>query len=132
MGLDVHINNVIKRNSKDQDIAEAIEYYVKLLKTLDISYIVIGSTAVQTYLPYFHRIPHDFDITLPQDQIFKLKDFSENDEFLKFESNDLACKLFYKNTTYMHLIPDRMNYLDKITNKIFTTFRVHHDDRIER
>lgn len=126
-----HIRNVINRESKDQEFGAAVQCFVKVLSQLNIEYIVVGSTAMQTFLDYFHRLPGDFDITLRKADIFKIEEHCRSSSVLRFEFNAVASKVYYLDTVFMHLIPDMMNIIDKTTNEIFVQINVFHLDRTE-
>ncbi|HKR04927.1 MAG TPA: hypothetical protein VJY62_09845 [Bacteroidia bacterium] len=124
-----HIKHIISRKSFDVEIGNAIEYFINTLDSLNIQYIVMGSTGIQTYLEYFHRLPNDLDILLQEDDILKIVKICDSDANLTFEYNEVASKVVYKNKFYLHLVPNKMNIIDKIENVIFTKINVYHLDR---
>lgn len=128
---DSHLQNVINRKSKDYELGTAILYFKRTLESLNIQYIVMGSSALQTYFDYFHRLPGDFDIALPEQDILRVKEFCDSNKFLRFEFNEVASKVYYLDYFYLHLIPDRMNIIDKMENVIFQRINVYHLDKTE-
>jgi hypothetical protein len=126
-----HLQNVINRKSKDYELGAAILYFKSILESLNIQYIVMGSSALQTYYDYFHRLPNDFDITLPEQDILKVKEFCDSDKFLRFEFNEVASKVYYQDYFYLHLIPGKMNIIDKVENVIFQRININHLDKTE-
>jgi hypothetical protein len=127
-----HIENVINRKSKDEDFGIAVITFLEMLKKLDIKFAVMGSYALQTYLPYFHRLPNDFDITLPEESIIKIEQYCQLDDHLTFIQDFVASRVAYANGYCLHLIPDMMNWVDRSSNEIFARFRVYHPDRLEK
>ncbi|GAA4337827.1 hypothetical protein GCM10023149_47490 [Mucilaginibacter gynuensis] len=125
-----HINNILKRVSKDEDFGIAVKYFVDTLESLKIDYIVMGSTAIQSYLDYFHRTPGDIDILLSEQAIELLRLQCLSDELLKFEFNEVASKVHYKNGVFLHLVPTSMKVVDKIENVIFTKIEIYYPDRV--
>ncbi len=126
-----HIHNVIHRESKDADFGVAVCYFLRILKALDIEFIVMGSTALHTHFDYFHRLPGDFDIAIREVDIEKLRLQCDSDVNLRFEQHPVASKVHFRNKVYMHLIPEMMNIVDKTTDEIFLRVNIFHLDRTE-
>lgn len=126
-----HIENVINHISKDYEVGTAIDYFVNFLKEIQVNYVVVGSTAIQSYLNFFHRIPGDFDIVLSEIEIEKIKKCSIGNSLLRFEEHPIASKLFFKENYYLHLIPEDMKIVDKITRNVFTRIDILHEERTE-
>lgn len=132
MELNQHIDNVINRKSKDEDFAGAIIRFVEILNNLKIDYAVIGSYALQTFLQHIQRLPNDFDITLSENNIDKIKEYCISTKDLVFHEDFVASKVEYLNGYCMHLIPEKMRWVDRSTNKVFERYTVYHPDRVEK
>lgn len=68
---DLLIKKRIDQLSKDYYCFNAIDSFITRLEGLDISYIVIGSCALQSYLPFYYRLPSDLDVVIPSSCIDK-------------------------------------------------------------
>ena len=131
MNKSKHIENVIQRKSKDEEYGIAIVCFLEMLKSLDIEYAVMGSTALQTYLPFFHRLPNDLDITLSEEKIGRIEAYCSTKEDLSFQPDFVASRVFFKKGFSLHLIPEQMKWVDRSTNIIFERYQVLHRDRLE-
>lgn len=128
---DRHIDNVVSYPSKDRVVAQSIRYLLKVLCDAGIENIVIGSTAVQAHLDYVRRLPGDCDVTIREEDIEKIAALCVGDRRLRFEQDPIACKLHIDDAYYLHLIPELMRYVDKVTGEVFARVQVCFPDRTD-
>lgn len=118
MNLQEHIKNKISEPSDDEKLAVNIMRTVGMLDELKLDYAILGSCGIQSYFDYFLRLPNDLDILIHYENLFKIKNYCQehNHEFVE----QLGRTKISINELSIHIIPDKLNSIDKVTNKIFT------------
>jgi hypothetical protein len=118
VNLDQHIENKIRGTSDDELVARVLTEASSLLQEIGAEYAVVGSCAVQSYLPHFYRLPNDLDIVL-RDQDTEVVRRVGADRGYEFRDQLGRTRLFIRGFP-VHLIPHHMNIIDKSTSTVFT------------
>lgn len=113
-----NIQNKIAAPSDDLLVAGAIVAAAELLRVSEVPAVVIGSCAIQAYLPNFFRLPNDLDLVIHEERIPDVVR-SGNIAGHSFEPQLGRGQLLIDDFP-VHLIPGEMNVIDKATNTIFT------------
>lgn len=120
------IENKINEISKDQLIYNSIKEFDLIASHLEIQYSIIGSCGVRSFLPYFSHLPNDLDVVVDDLNKSKLKEYCRNKKIAYFEQ--LGRDRIQIGGFLIHLIPNRMNIIDKPNNKIFTQINLDIND----
>ncbi len=125
--IDGFIRNKFREASKDELIYKSIKQFEIITNLLDIQYSVIGSCGVRSFLPYFSHLPNDLDVVIDDYNKLKLKEYclKENIQYLK----ELGRDRIILGGFLIHLIPNRMNIIDKFNNQIFTQINLDINDQ---
>lgn len=125
--IDGFIKNKIGERSKDELIFNSIKHFDIITKQLGIQYSIIGSCGVRSFLPYFSHLPNDLDVIIDDFSKSKLKDYCIKENITYF--NELGRDRIQLGGFLIHLIPYRMNIIDKSNNKIFTQINLDINDK---
>lgn len=114
-----HVRNKIAEASDDELTCLAIRSAVSLVESASADYAVIGSCGLQSYLDCFYRPPNDLDLVLPEDHISAVAAIAQQRGHVFVQQ--LGRARLYIDRFPVHLIPLRMNVIDKTTSKIFAS-----------
>lgn len=118
MNLRQHIKNKIAATSDDEVVGAAISTAIGLLDRAAVKYAILGSCGLQSYFKCCFRLPNDLDVILPEEKIGHVGQLASKQAYVT--SAQLGRSQLIINRFPVHLIPYKMNVIDKDTNKVFT------------
>ncbi len=118
MKIHDHIRNKIGEASDDERFSLNVEEVIRMLNAINIDYAVLGSCGIQTYLDYFFRLPNDLDVVTEYAFLPKIRELCSDKNYQFIEQ--LGRVKMTINELAVHIIPEKLNSIEKVSNQIFT------------